>query len=162
MIHTHTRAGIAIQDLINNAWGKRIDDPKTAKRENFEQIDHWLHNVDNWWNDGSRQEFLNYVWAHYPDYAPVIDDTVDEPDPRPDAADYEDEDDVVNHPSHYKTEGGLEAIDVLESFGLVRDGRLFNVGKYVLRAGKKDDELQDLKKAQWYLNRYIAELESNK
>lgn len=70
------------------------------------------------------------------------------------------EEDVVNHPSHYKS-GGLEAIDVLEQFGLVRDGRLFNVGKYILRAGKKDDELQDLKKAQWYLNRLIESLEKS-
>lgn len=68
--------------------------------------------------------------------------------------------DVVNHPSHYK-QNGLEAIDVLEAFDLKRDGRLFNAGKYILRAGKKDDELQDLKKAVWYLNRYIIEQENS-
>jgi len=69
--------------------------------------------------------------------------------------------DPVNHPSHYK-QGGLEAIDVLEAFGLTRDGRLFNAGKYILRAGKKDNntELQDLKKAIWYLKRYIAAQEA--
>lgn len=69
--------------------------------------------------------------------------------------------DVVNHPSHYKS-NGLEAIDVLEAFGLTRDGRLFNVGKYILRAGKKDNELQDLKKAKWYLDRLINSIEDNK
>lgn len=68
--------------------------------------------------------------------------------------------DPVNHPAYYK-QGGLEAIDVLEAFDLVRDGRLFNVGKYILRLGKKDSELQDAKKARWYLDRYINHLEES-
>jgi hypothetical protein len=67
--------------------------------------------------------------------------------------------DPVNHPSHYKR-GGLEAIDVMEAFDLHRDGRLFNAGKYVLRAGQKDKESQDVRKAIWYLERYAADLES--
>lgn len=68
--------------------------------------------------------------------------------------------DVVNHPSHYKTDGGIEAIDVLEQFDLTRDFRLGNAAKYILRAGKKDSELQDLKKAAKYLARYISALET--
>lgn len=57
-------------------------------------------------------------------------------------------------PNHYKAESGdLEAIDVIEKFGL---GYLLgNVLKYILRAGKKDDRLQDLKKALAYLYRAV-------
>lgn len=67
--------------------------------------------------------------------------------------------DLVNSPTHYKTESGLEAIDVMEAFNLHRDGRLFNAGKYILRAGKKGKESQDIRKAIWYLERYATALE---
>lgn len=60
--------------------------------------------------------------------------------------------DMVNEPPHY-TDGGMEVIDFIEAKKL--DYHLGNVVKYVSRAGKKDNELQDLSKAQWYLNRAI-------
>lgn len=62
--------------------------------------------------------------------------------------------DPVNHPPHY-TYGTIEVIDVLEDWQLPH--HLANVVKYVARAGRKDRdaELQDLKKARWYLERYI-------
>jgi hypothetical protein len=59
----------------------------------------------------------------------------------------------VNHPAHYRGSGGLEAIDVIEAFGLG-----FNLGnccKYLLRAGKKGKYVEDLRKAIWYLEREI-------
>lgn len=62
----------------------------------------------------------------------------------------------VNHPPHYKS-GGLEAIDVIEAFGL--NFHLGNTAKYVLRAGRKGDAVEDLKKAAWYLTREIARRE---
>lgn len=65
--------------------------------------------------------------------------------------------DPINHPSHYKAGNGLEAIDVIESFGL--GFHLGNVVKYVLRAGRKDEILQELRKARWYLSRKIVSLE---
>lgn len=63
------------------------------------------------------------------------------------------EPDMVNHPPHY-TKGGVETINFIEAKGL--DYHLGNVVKYITRAGKKDDEIQDLKKARWYLERAIA------
>lgn len=63
--------------------------------------------------------------------------------------------DTVNQPSHYQTESGLEAIEVLEAFFL-ENGRLWNCVKYLLRAGKKGDKLEDLRKAEFYLKREIA------
>lgn len=62
-------------------------------------------------------------------------------------------DDVVNHPAHYTT-GNIEVIDFIEDQKL--SYHLGNVIKYISRAGKKsEDEITDLEKAQWYLNRYI-------
>lgn len=62
--------------------------------------------------------------------------------------------DMVNQPPHYKS-GGLEAIDVIEAF--FRDNYLRgSVFKYIARAGKKSDELEDLEKAEFYLKREIA------
>ena len=54
-----------------------------------------------------------------------------------------------------------QVVKVAEAWGLDMDAYLFNVVKYVARAGKKDSdkELQDLKKALWYLERKIQNLE---
>ena len=60
--------------------------------------------------------------------------------------------DLVNSPPHY-TNGGIETIDYIEAKDL--NYRLGNVIKYVSRAEKKGEPLQDLKKALWYLQRDI-------
>jgi hypothetical protein len=65
---------------------------------------------------------------------------------------------AVNHPAHYG--GGdnpYEAIKVIDAWGL--NFSLGNTVKYISRAGKKDDILQDLKKAAWYLNHEVKRLE---
>ena len=61
--------------------------------------------------------------------------------------------DLVNHPPHYKA-GGIETIDFIEAKDL--NYRLGNVIKYVSRAEKKANPLEDLKKAKWYLEREIS------
>ena len=71
--------------------------------------------------------------------------------------------DMVNHPSHYKN-NKYEAIDVmLDIFG--KDKTLafceLNAFKYLWRADNKGTDIQDKKKAIWYLNKYI-ELKENK
>ena len=60
--------------------------------------------------------------------------------------------DPVNHPWHYKV-GGIETIDFIEAKNLGYN--LGNVVKYITRSDHKGDRLQDLQKAQWYLNREI-------
>jgi len=73
------------------------------------------------------------------------------------------EKEMVNHPDHYQFgENNIyEAIKVIEAWDL--DFHLGNTVKYISRAGKKetDKELQDLKKALWYLERKIQSLEKN-
>jgi hypothetical protein len=63
--------------------------------------------------------------------------------------------DVVNHPAHYKV-GGIETIDFIEAKKLAYN--LGNVVKYITRAEHKGNRKEDLLKAQWYLNREIANL----
>lgn len=62
---------------------------------------------------------------------------------------------VIDHPSHYNR-GKIEVIDFIEDQGL--SFHLGNVIKYIARAGSKGDKLEDLKKARWYLDRYINEV----
>ena len=64
----------------------------------------------------------------------------------------------VDHPQYYGGEDNpYEVIKVCEAWGLNKDAYLFNVVKYVARAGKKDASktLEDLKKALFYLERRI-------
>lgn len=66
--------------------------------------------------------------------------------------------DMVNSPDHYKT-GGVETIDFIEAKATKEELRgylKFNVIKYLSRAKYKGHDLQDLKKAQWYLNRLVS------
>ena len=67
--------------------------------------------------------------------------------------------DPVNHPAHYKV-GGIETIDFIEAKKLGYN--LGNVVKYLTRADHKGNRLQDLRKAQWYLEREIWNAEDNK
>ena len=64
---------------------------------------------------------------------------------------------TVDHPKHYNA-GKIEVIDAIEDWGL--GFHLGNVVKYVARAEHKGRTLEDLKKAQWYLNRAIEKLEA--
>lgn len=73
----------------------------------------------------------------------------------------EDVADMVNNPSHY-ADSAIECIDAIAA-SMSRDAFLGylkgNVQKYVWRYEKKAKQAEDLKKAGWYLNRLIFELE---
>lgn len=62
--------------------------------------------------------------------------------------------DPVKKPKHYNF-GKYEVIDVLEDW-FAQDPWLWQVGRYIARAGRKDNELEDLETAKWYLERRIA------
>ena len=68
---------------------------------------------------------------------------------------------TVNHPNHYQS-SKFEVIDIIDEFGKDYSGEqafdFGNVVKYILRAKKKNGR-EDLKKAQWYLNRLIDKWE---
>jgi hypothetical protein len=94
-------------------------------------------------------EIVNIVETHFPitmEESPL--DTVNPECANPDP---------VNHPWHYKV-GGIETIDFIEAKNLGYN--LGNVVKYITRADHKGNKLQDLQKAQWYLNREIAKAQA--
>lgn len=65
---------------------------------------------------------------------------------------------TVNHPDHYGGENNpYEAIKIIEALKL--GFCLGNTLKYIARSGKKNNTLEDLKKARWYLDREITQLE---
>ena len=66
------------------------------------------------------------------------------------------EKEMVDHPSHYNQ--GIETIEYIESWSM--NFNTGNVIKYVTRAGYKDNQLEDLKKAMWYLQREIDRIEN--
>lgn len=71
--------------------------------------------------------------------------------------------DPVSHPSHY-TKGGVECIDAIKASMTEEAFKGFlkgNVMKYVYRYESKSKPLEDLKKAKWYLEKLISEVEQN-
>lgn len=64
--------------------------------------------------------------------------------------------DPVNHPKHYTGHpSGIECIQITEHMGFC----LGNAVKYIWRADLKNDAIEDLKKAAWYLDREIKRRE---
>jgi len=64
----------------------------------------------------------------------------------------------VDHPTHYRSDSGFEAIDVIEAWDLN-----FNLGsalKYICRAGLKTSRKEDLQKAIWFLTRELDSADS--
>ena len=81
-----------------------------------------------------------------------LDNTARAADPAPTLAhDLE----IIDHPKHYGgADNPYEAIKVIEAWDL--DFHLGNVVKYISRSGKKNpNKLEDLRKANWYLTRWI-------
>jgi Protein of unknwon function (DUF3310) len=66
------------------------------------------------------------------------------------------------NPAYYKGNNGMQPIDVVEAFELGYS--LANAVKYILRAGKKpgESELDDLMKAQWYIERRLMQVKIDK
>lgn len=70
--------------------------------------------------------------------------------------------DIVNKPPHYNN-GSIESIDYIQSFLSPEEYRGFlrgNISKYLHRWTYKGKPIEDLKKAQWYLNRLIESEEA--
>lgn len=65
--------------------------------------------------------------------------------------------DLVNHPKHYTTHpSGIECITITRHMNFNRG----NAIKYIWRAGDKGNEIEDLRKAQWYIADEIKRLEA--
>lgn len=67
--------------------------------------------------------------------------------------------DSISYPSHYVEGRSIEPIEVIEDWGL--GFHLGNALKYIARSGRKNDGVEDLQKAVWYLERRIDLLEES-
>ena len=111
--------------------------------------------------------FKEYGWSKMDTYE-IVDDgstyTLTLPDPQRIIMHCEEKSgsDMINHPNHYKSETGLETIDVIEAFTFDLKGieatDTGNILKYMCR-WKSKNGLEDLKKARWYLNHLINHVE---
>jgi hypothetical protein len=68
------------------------------------------------------------------------------------------EKETVDHPDHYNK--GIEVIDFIESWDM--DFNTGNAVKYISRHKYKNDPIEDLKKAKWYIDRLIQNLTKEK
>ena len=72
------------------------------------------------------------------------------------SCDESDECDPVNHPAHYtKHPSGVECIDIVEHLPFCLGSAI----KYIWRCDEKDNPIQDLKKARWFIEREISKRE---
>ena len=66
--------------------------------------------------------------------------------------------DPVNHPKHYTEHpSGVECIEITEHMNFC----VGNAIKYLWRAGLKGEQIEDLRKARWYIDREIARILNN-
>ena len=66
--------------------------------------------------------------------------------------------DPVNHPKHYTNHpSGVECIEITEHMNFC----IGNAVKYLWRAGLKGEQVEDLRKARWYIDREIARILNN-
>ena len=75
----------------------------------------------------------------------------------------EEKGDAVNHPPHYTT-GGIETLDVIRakmSSDRFQGYLMGNVLKYLLRCEYKEKRIEDIKKAQFYLNALVEEMDKD-
>ena len=101
-------------------------------------------------------DMLNKVYNWYKELDPAACENTEG-----ECCDKEPDIDMVNHPSHY-TQGGIECIDCIKSATVGKVGiEAFCVGnaiKYLFRYEEKNG-IEDVKKARWYIDRLIRELE---
>ena len=101
-------------------------------------------------------DMLNKVYNWYKELDPAACENTEG-----ECCDKEPDIDMVNHPSHY-TQGGIECIDALKAATVSKTGIeavcTANAIKYLWRYEEKNG-IEDVKKARWYIDRLIKELE---
>lgn len=99
-------------------------------------------------------KMLDKIYSWYQELDPADCENVEAEEPNAD---------MVNHPSHY-TQGGIECIDALKAATVSKTGIeavcTANAIKYLWRYEEKNG-IEDVKKARWYIDRLIKELEND-
>lgn len=152
--------GRSEKEEILNCYCDSIDDcdncelMKKYDRDTIEFIDQY----DACIFDEMSDDMLNKCYNWYKE----IDSAACEND-EGDCCGKESDGDMVNHPSHY-TQGGIECIDALKAATVSKTGIeavcTANAIKYLWRYEEKNG-IEDVKKARWYIDRLIKELEND-
>lgn len=143
----------------NRTLRGRLDAGEEEYRELCEKLSDAQKNIADWeerakteTTDHTSQEKLQAcAFGQVVELLPPMEGVVENGQPG------EVENDSVNHPSHYTYYRGIEVIELTSQMDFCRG----NAVKYLARAGRKDgaDELEDLKKAQFYVDYAITDLE---
>ena len=150
---TRKEKEIILYDYCNNRTFSCTECPLSKKydKETDEYTDTYACVFDEMSDD-----MLNKCYNWYKDLDPAACEN-DEGD----CCNKESDVDMVNHPSHY-TQGGIECIDALKAATVSKTGIeavcTANAIKYLWRYEEKNG-VEDVKKARWYIDRLIKELE---
>jgi hypothetical protein len=107
--------------------------------------------------DEMDEQMVNKIYGWYKELDPAACENIEN-----ECCDIKHNVDMVNHPSHY-TQGGIECIDALKAATVSKTGIeavcTANAIKYLWRYEEKNG-IEDVKKARWYIDRLIKELEN--
>lgn len=149
MERIYTKATDRLRELHKNYGGAKSGNSETAC---------WFDNTDNNDNSGNFSAVIGssdyYIKEGYKELSEQEFIYFMELEPK--------KQDNVNSPSHY-THGGIECIEAIKASLSTEGFKAYlkgNVQKYMWRYEYKSNPVEDLKKAQWYLNRLIKEEEN--
>lgn len=143
----------ALYDFCDNKTFNCTDCPLSKKYD--KEIDEYTDTYACIFDEMS-DDMLNKCYNWYKELGPVACENTEN-----ECNDVEPDVDMVNHPSHYN-QGGIECIDALKAATVSKTGIeavcTANAIKYLWRYEEKNG-IEDVKKARWYIDRLIKELE---
>nr|DAD70693.1 MAG TPA: nucelotide kinase [Siphoviridae sp. ctKcB20] len=143
----------ALYDFCDNKTFNCTDCPLSKKYD--KEIDEYTDTYACIFDEMS-DDMLNKCYNWYKELVPVACENTEN-----ECNDVEPDVDMVNHPSHYN-QGGIECIDALKAATVSKTGIeavcTANAIKYLWRYEEKNG-IEDVKKARWYIDRLIKELE---
>lgn len=137
---------------LNKSLTDNYNMNKPTDTEGVGEYEDWAKEQSRIRSKDKKEEFIN---SYYKDYMDRVSST--KLPPLPKGVENFPPEDNVNSPDHY-THNGIEAIDVIEAKLTLEQFQGYlqgSVMKYLLRANYKGKRIEDLKKAQWYLDNLV-------
>ena len=169
-LYIHKKTFKCLEGLVSNGidWIKIPEEAEEcyyfdgSDPEGIEDLIFYRNNLKEFWDDEQEPNLWYNSWYNFEDKSAVlkyvttygklvwkrdVNNTTDTVNNTIDAI--HSVADSVHHPKHYTSDGcGVEAIEITS----LLPACISNAVKYVWRCGKKDEDLQELKKALWYIN----------
>lgn len=154
-----TWAHIAVEELAEVIEAPTREDMREELIQLIAVLVSWVKCIDGRvpWTDDFPDKICKKCWANSTPAAHWGCDHHNDPD-----CNWHISKDAVNHPNHYGGENNHTRLLSLSRQWDTGEGSVIgNAIKYIMRAEHKGNELEDLKKSRWYLNRRIKQLEAN-